>query len=182
MNPPPDTVAWNRAYDRLVHYLDTFALGDHLHASRLALQLLDESRELHQREPARDPVQLTLEHARGKLQDWLAENLREEAEPERVMTVGCVALLLSRLYRAAPESFLRTPLPDAVRGSLQRTLLTTGPGLNVSSMTPRHLDYGPMLGLARQTWHRWDAKTFFIALLFWAAVYVALYLWLSGRL
>ena len=55
----------------------------------------------------------------------------------------------------------------------------TGPDLNVSSMTPRHLDYGPMLDFARQTWHRWDAKEFFIALAFWAGVYTVFYWWLS---
>jgi hypothetical protein len=47
-------------------------------------------------------------------------------------------------------------------------------------MTPRHLDYGPMLDLARQTWHRWDARRFFVALALWACIYTLLYLWLSG--
>ena len=182
MISPPTTLAWNRAYDRLVQYLATFSLGDHIHVSRLALELLDQAREAHRQNPDRDPVAVTMEDARGKLKRWLAENLPRDAEPERIMTTGCVALLLSRLYQTAPDSFLQSPLPEPVRASLQQTLLTTGPDLNVSSMTPRHLDYGPMLGLARQTWHRWDAKTFFIALLFWTAVYAALYLWLSGTL
>ena len=181
MNAASDAQAWNRAYDRLVHFLNTFALGDHIHVSRLALELLDQARELQQKNPERDPTVVTMAETRRLLTQWLADNLREKDDPARIMTTGCIALLLSRLYQVAPATFLQSPLPDPVRESLQRPLLTTGPDLSVSSMTPRHLDYGPMLGLARQTWHRWDAKTFFIALLFWAAVYTALYLWLSGK-
>ena len=184
MSPAPEdnSVAWNRAHDRLVHFLDTFALRDHIHASRLALDLLDRAREAHRQDPTCDPSTLTMVQARKLLAEWLATNLQEEHESTaKVMTTGYIALLLSRLYQVAPASFLHSPLSDDVRQSMQQTLVTTGPDLNVSSMTPRHLDYGPMLGLARQTWHRWDTKTFFITLLFWAGVYAILYLWLSGE-
>jgi hypothetical protein len=182
MNSPENLDAWNRAHDRLTNFLRTFALGDHAHTSRLALELLDQAREIHRRDPTLDPTTLTMERAQKLLGEWFAKNLHEENEsPAKVMTTGYIALLLSRMYRLAPTSFLEFALSDEMRQSMQRTLLTTGPDLNVSSMTPRHLDYGPMLGLARQTWHRWDAKTFFIALVFWALVYAALYAWLSGE-
>ena len=69
-----------------------------------------------------------------------------------------------------------------MRQALRETLLVTGPDLNVSSMTPRHLDYGPMLQFARQTWHLWNAKEFFIALVFWAGIYCVFYWWLSQTL
>jgi hypothetical protein len=184
--PPPSTAAgqteaWNRAHDRLVDFLHTFALGDHARVSRLALEFLDQAREIHRRDPARDPVTVTMEHTQQSLADWLAKNLREEGEsPSRILATGYLALLLSRFYNSAPGAFLEYPLPEVLRESMQRTLVVAGPDLNVSSMTPRHLDYGPMLDLARQTWHRWDAKAFILALAFWASVYTLLYLWLSG--
>jgi hypothetical protein len=179
----PSLETWNRAHDRLVRFLNTFALSDHPHVSRLALELLDRARAAHREDPSRDPTTLTMEQAQSLLAEWLAKNLQEEHEsPAKIMTTGYIALLLSRLYQVAPDSFLEFPLPEEVRKSMQQTLVTTGPDLNVSSMTPRHLDYGPMLDFARQTWHRWDARTFFIALLFWAGIYVILYLWLSGNL
>jgi hypothetical protein len=65
---------------------------------------------------------------------------------------------------------------------MRQTLLVTGPDLKVSSMTPRHLDYGPMLALAKQTWHRWNTKAAIIALLFWTGVYFVFYWWLSDLL
>ena len=181
--PLDEKTAWNRAHDRLLNFLNTFALDDHVHVSRLALELLDQAKARHAQEPSRDPVNVTMEQTRQLLLDWLAKNLHEEHEtPDKIMTSGCVALLLSKLPEEAPASFLKTPLPESVQRAMKQTLLTTGPDLNVSSMTPRHLDYGPMLGLARQTWHRWNGKEVFIALCFWAGVYVVLYFWLSGGL
>jgi hypothetical protein len=179
--PVANPEAWNKAYDRLIHFLNTFALGDHAQVSRLALELMDRSRELHRQDPSRDPTTVTMEQAQKLLTEWLAKTLHEEGEaPAKVLANGYIALLLSRLYQTAPQSFLEFPLPEDLRHSMRQTLLVTGPDLNVSSMTPRHLDYGPMLDLARQTWHRWDAKAMFIALVFWAAVYTILFLWLSG--
>ena len=69
-----------------------------------------------------------------------------------------------------------------MRQALRETLIVTGPDLNVSSMTPRHLDYGPMLQFAQQTWHRVELKEFVIAVALWAAVYTVFYWWLSQSL
>jgi hypothetical protein len=179
--PADDREAWNRAYDRLMQFLNTFALGDHARVSRLALEFLERAREIHHADSTDDPVTVTMRHAQKFVADWMAENLREEGEaPSRIVATGYVALLLSRLYRNAPGAFLQSPLPAELRELMRRTLVVTGPDLNVSSMTPRHLDYGPMLDLARQTWHRWDARSFFAALALWTGVYTLLYLWLSG--
>ncbi len=185
MSPPSssDQQAWNEAYNRLIHFLDTFALGDRACVSRLALGILDQARELHRQDPSRDPIPLTMELAQHRLADWLAVNLEQEDEsPSHLLAAGYIALLLSRVYRTAPASFLAGPLPEELRQALRETLVVTGPDLNISSMTPRHLDYGPMLHIARQTWHRWEGRSIFAALLFWAAVYSVLYWWLSELL
>jgi hypothetical protein len=175
--------AWNRAHARLQLYLETFVLGDQVLLERLALRLLDTARELHRASPALDPTTITLRHAQSALSRWLAGTLTGEAEPSaQALTSGTVALLLSRMPQKRPEFFLRDELPLEAREDLRRTLLVTGPDLTVSSMTPRHLDYGPMLGFARQTWHRWDAKSFGAAALFWLGVYGILYWWLSEYL
>jgi hypothetical protein len=187
MNPAPSDLktqeAWNEAYDRLGHFLNTFALGDHAYVSKLALKLIDEARELHQKDPSRDPTVQTMGHAQKRLTEWLAENLEEkDHSASHILATGYIALLLSQLNCHAPAGFLAAPLADEIRQSLRQTLLVTGPDLNISSMTPRHLDYGPMLQFARQTWHRWEAKEFFIALLFWSGVYTVFYWWLSQLL
>ncbi len=180
---PDEREPWNEAHDRLVQFLNTFALRDHAHISRLALELLDQAREIHRLDPTRDPTTVTMEQAQKRLASWLATNLGEEGEaPSKILANGYIALLLSRFYRTAPTAFLEIPLREDLRGSMRQTLLTAGPDLNISSMTPRHLDFGPMLDLARQTWHRWDAKAFAVALLFWGAVYTILYLWLAEAL
>jgi len=183
MNTPADIAAWNEAHRRLREYLETFALGDEVKIERLTLQLLDEARELQRAAPAQNPTAITLRHAQAQLARWLAGTLIGEAEPsQQALTSGTIALLLSRLAQNQPEVFLSDTLPMEARDSLRRTLLVTGPDLTVSSMTPRHLDYGPMLDLARQTWHRWDAKSFAAAVLFWLGVYFICYWCLSEYL
>jgi hypothetical protein len=175
--------AWNEAYDRLVNFLNTFMLGDHAYTSRLALDLLTQAQELHRQDASRDPTTQVMENAQKRLTSWLAANLEEKDQsPSHILATGYVALLLSHLNGTAPTAFLASPLPDELKNSLRQTLLTTGPDLNVSSMTPRHLDYGPMLHIARQTWHRLDVKELVIALLFWGCVYTVFYWWLSRTL
>jgi hypothetical protein len=184
MNTPGEEFeAWNQAHERLSRYLETFALGDHAAVSRLTLRLLDESRALHRTNPSAEPVTVAMRHAQAELNRWLAVNLNEEDQADsQVLASGYIALLLSRLSQTQPDAFLASPLPEPIRDSLQQTLLVTGPDLTVSSMTPRRFDYGPMLDLARQTWHRWDTKTFAAAILFWGGVYGICYWCISEYL
>jgi hypothetical protein len=183
MKPRADIDAWNHAHARLRRYLETFALGDQVRLERLALRLLDEARELHRADPSLDPTTITICHAQARLGRWLALTLEGEGRPSpQALTSGTVALLLSRMAQRQPEFFLSDELPQEARESLRRTLLVTGPDLTVSSMTPRHLDYGPMLDFARQTWHRYDSKSFGAAVLFWLGVYGICYWCLSEYL
>jgi hypothetical protein len=176
MSAPEELLAWNQAHERVTHYLETFALGDHAQLSRLALRFLDEARELHRADPTIDPATVTMRHAQTTMTHWLAINLGDQDQSaSQVLANGYIALLLSRLAQNSPEAFLTSPLPEDLRHSLRQTLVITGPDLTVSSMTPRHFDFGPMLDIARETWHRWDAKAFLTAVLFWLGVYVICY-------
>jgi len=178
-----ERAAWNQAYDRLRHFLESFALGDRTQIPRLALRILEESRELHRQDPARDPVALTMEQAQKRVGEWLAVNLdAQDRSPSQVFSSGYLALLFSQRLRAMPDVFLASPLPGNLGQEMRETLLVTGPDLNISSMTPRHLDYGPMLGLARTTWQRWNIRELLIAILFWTGVYFVFYWWLSELL
>ena len=139
---------------------------------RLTLRLLDEARELNRADARNDPTTLTLRHAQAQISRWLANTLTGEPNPSPLaFTSGTIALLLSRMAQEKPGEFLRADIPMETREALRRTLVVTGPDLTVSSMTPRHLDYGPLLDLARQTWHRWDLRTFISAGIFWLGVY-----------
>jgi hypothetical protein len=184
-NPVDSTeqVAWNQAYDRLQNFLNTFMLSDHSEVSRLALKLLDQSRELHRQDPSRNPTTLVMEQTHKRLTEWLAANLDEQdRSPSQIVSSGGIALLLSRMPETAPGAFFTSPLSEDLRQSMRQALLVTGPDLKISSMTPRHIDYGPMLDLARQTWHRWNSNEVLIAMAFWAGVYFVFYWWLSDVL
>ena len=176
--------AWNEAYDRLTHFLAGFGVDDPAHIARVGTGP-------DRRGPATTPddaivaipTRLTLELAQKRVTDWLAASLNgPDQTPSEIFAHGSMALLLSRVFQTSPGSFLAMPLPEELRQALQETMLVAGPTLNISRMTPRHLDYGPMLNLARQTWHRWDAQEVIVAIVFWAAVYVIFYFWLSAIL
>jgi len=172
--------AWNDAYDRLMNFLRAFQLTDHAHVSQTALELFHAAQKAHREDPSRDPATRTMEQAHKHLADWLAVNLGEnDRTPSHILSTGYIALLLSQVYRTAPASFLANPLPEELRQALRETLVVAGPDLNVSSMTPRHLDFGPMLQIARQTWHRFNPQELIVALIFWGIVYSVAYWWLS---
>ncbi len=172
--------AWNEAHARVTHFLEGFALVDRAHVARVALELVDQAREVCAKDKSRCPATVTMDLAHQRLTKWLATNLLETDKPaSEILADGSIALLLSRVYQTAPDTFMAGPLPEELRHALRERLLIAGPDMNISRMTPRHLDYGPMLGLARQTWHRWDIKRIIFALLFWAAVYFGFYWWLE---
>jgi hypothetical protein len=178
-----EQAAWNQAHDRLQDFLNAFALGDHAQVSRLTLKLLDQARDQQRRDPSLDPLSVVMTQAQKLTEEWFASNLEMQNQPaSQLFSSGCIALLLSRAFRAAPEAFLTSPLPQSLKETMHRTLLVTGPDLKISSMTPRPLDYGPMLGFAKRTWHRWNIREIIIALLFWTGVYFIFYWWLSEAL
>lgn len=188
MNTPSDPTtgeqaAWNQAHDRLLDFLNTFDLGDHAQVSRLTLKLLALARERHRQDPSLAPVSLVMTQTQKLAEEWFSSNLElSSQQASQLLASGYVALILSRAFRTAPETFLTSPLPEKIRESMRQTLVITGPDLKISSMTPRHIDYGPMLDLARKTWHRWNAREIGIALLFWTVVYFVFYWWLSEAL
>src|ERR1700761_9566497 len=67
--------AWNDAYDRLVLYLRTYDLADHAHVARVALDILQQAKDAHAKDPSREPTALTLGLAQKKISEWLAHNM-----------------------------------------------------------------------------------------------------------
>jgi hypothetical protein len=178
-----DQIAWNEAYDRVRHFLESFALGDRTQIPRLTLQIIEEARVLHQQDISRHPVTVTMEQAQKRIGEWFSANLDMQGKnPSQIFSSGYLALLFSRHLRSEPSAFLKLPLPDNLRQEMRENLLITGPDLNISRMTPRHLDYGPMEGFARTTWQRFNLQELIIAILFWIGVYFAFYWWLSDLL
>jgi len=181
--PPNEQASWNEAYERLRHFLESFALGDRTQIPRIALHILEEARTMHRHDPSCPPVSITMEQAQKRIDEWFKFNLEvEEKSPSQLLSAGYLALLFSPSLREDPQAFLQHPLPEHLHREMSETLLVTGPDLNVSSMTPRHLDYGPMEDLARTTWQRFNLQELIIAILFWTGVYFAFYWWLSELL
>ena len=175
-----DSVAWNQAHDRLQNFFNTFALGDRSQVSRLTLKILDQAREISRQDNSRDPNILVMALTHGLLAEWLEINLEcEGRSPQQIFASGYLAMFLSKTFRTAPQAFLVAPLPDDLRRAIREVMVVTGPDLDISSMTSRPVDYGPMRDLANNTWHQWNSRSIFIAALCWAAVYFVVYFWIT---
>jgi hypothetical protein len=178
-----ERMLWNEAYNRLDAYLNALHISYRPEVARLALQLLEQAREQYRQDSSGDRTRIVMLEAQKLVSEWLAQNLGEQnLSPLEINASGGVALLLSRITQTNPAAFLAFPPSDELRQSMRSTLLFTGPDLRVSSMTPRPLDYGPMLHLAKRTWHRWNGREIAITLSFWVGVYLAFYWWLSDLL
>jgi hypothetical protein len=146
----------------------------------VTLEIVDHARKVFRTDKSRSPATVAMELAHQRLTKWLATNLLETDKPaSEILADGSIALLLSRVFQTAPETFMAGPLPEELRHALRERLLVAGPDMDISRMTPRHLDYGPMLDIARQTWHRQDMRRIVVALIFWTAAYFGLYWWLA---
>ncbi|HEY8966311.1 MAG TPA: hypothetical protein VIM58_07705 [Candidatus Methylacidiphilales bacterium] len=171
---PSDPEAWNRAHARVLAYLGAFGLADRLRTARLALEIVDEAKA---RPPGASPTEAAMGIARERVARWLSGNLGGEGT-DAAYAEGCLALLLSGVPETAPEAFLVPDPGESVRTALRTPLVVVGPDLEVSSMTPRRIDYGPIQNLAHQTWQRWDPKEVAAALLLWASVFFVLHHWI----
>jgi hypothetical protein len=180
VSSPEGPLAWNEAHDRLQNFLNTFALGNHSQVSRLTLKILDTVRQAHPQDFSGHPTTLVMAQTHKRLAEWLEINLDTRGRtPQQIFASGYLAMFLSQTFRTAPDSFLVSPLPEDLRHAMRQVLVITGPDLDVSSMTSRPVDYGPMLDLASHTWHQWNTRSIFMALLIWTGVYCFLYFWLS---
>lgn len=180
---PYDQPAWNEAHDRLHRFLDAFALADHSQVSRLTLMIFSLAKKRHRENPSLHPTTLVMQQSQELLNEWLARDLHAHGKlPSQLFASGYIALFLSRMFEMAPDEFLVSPVSEKWRQSMHEVLLVTGPNLMISSMTPRHLDYGPMLKLARETWHRWSVREILVAVFFWTGIYFISYWWLTDSL
>ncbi len=173
-----DTTRWREAHRRLKHYVAAYHLMDSVHEAELVREIFEAAIERHLKNPKEHPTVSTMKQARQTIGEWLKSAMgKEKANVPAVQQVPIahLTLLLSQVPRKMPMAFLAPEMPDRLRLFFARSLMMTGPTLNVASMTPRDLDYGPMLQLAQQTWHQWNTKRFMEALVFWACIYSIFY-------
>jgi hypothetical protein len=117
---------------------------------QLVLRVLERAMRRAPEEPNRSATQLAAEEMDHLVTEWFAEVLQSPLTKadQTLSTRGRLALLLADMPGKWQEQFLRPgPWPQEFTNAMRETFLRAGPDFQLSQMTPRSLDLGPIATL-----------------------------------
>jgi hypothetical protein len=143
---------WNEAYARLADYFRSYRLHNRIRRTQLILTTLRLASEAHQKDPARSPTEHAIEQARGRMREWLKEIYAGIPMTEsQIEGTGRLGFFLSEGPDRWPHFFLDTEtLPQDMAEAMRSSVMESGPGLQVSKMTPREIDLGLISEVAEE--------------------------------
>jgi hypothetical protein len=141
---------WNAAYEKVENYFHALRVRNKALLGRLVLRVLERAAHRAPVEPDRSATQLAAEEMDRIVIEWFAEVLQEPpANADQMLsTRGRLALLLADMPGRWQEQFLRPgPWPKEFISAMRETYLRAGPDFQLSKMTPRPFDLGPITTL-----------------------------------
>lgn len=163
MNPPnilPDAAGrlagrpledWNAAYVKVENYFHALRVRNNLLLGQLVQRVIDRAMNRAPAEPARSATQLAAEEMDHLVTEWFGEVLQSPSSKadQTLSTRGRLALLLADMPGRWQEQFLRPgPWPEEFTTAMREAFLRAGPDFQLSKMTPRPLDLGPITTLS----------------------------------
>jgi hypothetical protein len=112
--------------------------------------VLDRAMRRAPAEPERSATQIAAEEMDHLVTEWFAEVLQSPSAKadQTLSTRGRLALLLADMPGKWQEQFLRPgPWPEEFTTAMREAFLRAGPDFQLSKMTPRPLDLGPIATL-----------------------------------
>ena len=141
---------WNAAYEKVENYFHALRVRNKALLGRLVLRVLERAAHRAPVEPEHSATQLAAEEMDRIVIEWFAEVLQEPpANADQMLsTRGRLALLLADMPGRWQEQFLRPgPWPKEFISAMRETYLRAGPDFQLSKMTPRPFDLGPITTL-----------------------------------
>ena len=141
---------WNAAYEKVENYFHALRVRNKALLGRLVLRVLERAASRAPAEPERSATQLAAEEMDRIVIEWFAEVLQEPPTnaDQMLSTRGRLALLLADMPGRWQEQFLRPgPWPEEFISAMRETYLRAGPDFQLSKMTPRPFDLGPITTL-----------------------------------
>ena len=114
------------------------------------LRVLERAMRRAPAEPDRSATQLAAEEMDHLVTEWFAAVLQTSptGTDQMLSTRGRLALLLADMPGKWQDQFLRPgPWPEEFVNAMRETFLRAGPDFQLSKMTPRPLDLGPITTL-----------------------------------
>ncbi len=141
---------WNAAYLKVESYFHALRIRNRVLLGELVQQVLDRAMRRAAAETDRAATELAAEEMDLVVTEWFAAVLeRIPTGIEHVLnTRGRLALLLADMPGKWQDQFLRPgPWPKEFVDAMQDAYLRAGPDFQLSQMTPRPLDLGPITTL-----------------------------------
>jgi hypothetical protein len=141
---------WNAAYEKVENYFHALRVRNKALLGRLVLRVLERAARRAPGEPRRSATQLAAEEMDRLVTEWFAEVLQVSpaGSDQTLSTRGRLALLLADMPGRWQEQFLRSgPWPEEFVSAMRESFLRAGPDFQLSKMTPRPLDLGPIATL-----------------------------------
>ena len=142
---------WNAAYVKVENYFHALRIRNKALLGQLVLRVLERAMLRAPAEPGHFTTQIAVEEMDRLVIEWFAAVLQESpANADQMLTTrGRLALLLADMPGRWQEQFLRPgPWPEEFVGAMRETYFRAGPDFQLSKMTPRPLDLGPITTLS----------------------------------
>jgi len=168
---------WNAAYVKVENYFHALRIRNKPLLGQLVLRVLERAQRRAPDEPKRSATELAAEEMDRIVTDWFAQVLQTSpvGSEQTLSTRGRLALLLADMPGKWQDQFLRPgPWPQEFVDSMRESFFRAGPDFQLSKMTPRPLDLGPiatLTNLGRMPYVRmavvWTGFALLLIALFW---------------
>ncbi len=168
---------WNAAYVKVENYFHALRVRNKALLGQLVLRVLDRAMRRAPAEPERSATQLAAEEMDRLVTEWFADVLQspQAKADQSLSTRGRLALLLADMPGRWQDQFLQPgPWPEEFTTSMRDAFLRAGPDFQISKMTPRPLDLGPITtitNLGKLPYFRmtlaWAAFALLLVAIFW---------------
>jgi hypothetical protein len=141
---------WNAAYAKVESYFHALRIRNKALLGQLVLRVLERAQRRAPSAPIRSATQLAAEEMDHIVTEWFSEVLQSPPTKadQTLSTRGRLALLLADMPGKWQEQFLRPgPWPEEFTNAMREAFLRAGPDFQISKMTPRPLDLGPITTL-----------------------------------
>jgi len=141
---------WNAAYAKVESYFHALRIHNKPLLGQLVLRVLERAQQRAPAEPQRSATLLAAEEMDRIVTEWFSEVLQSPPTKtdNTLSTRGRLALLLADMPGKWQDQFLRPgPWPEEFTNAMRETFLRAGPDFQLSKMTPRPLDLGPITTL-----------------------------------
>jgi hypothetical protein len=141
---------WNAAYAKVENYFHALRIRNKALLGQIVLRVLERAMRRAPAEPALSTTQLAAEEMERLVTEWFADVLQipPDGRDQTLSTKGRLALLLADMPGKWQDQFLRPrPWPEEFVAAMRESYLRAGPDFQISKMTPRPFDFGPLATL-----------------------------------